>query len=80
MYTSDILDAGTVDFSRADLMAVAPSWGAETDVKAPLNYLHDNQYAMMKKYEMHDVQLQPESSSHLVCMHLGFAVCTAGQL
>jgi hypothetical protein len=29
--------AGTLDFSRADFMAAAPSLGAETLVKAPLN-------------------------------------------
>jgi len=37
MYTSDILEAGTVDFSSADLMATAPSWGAGTVVNEPLN-------------------------------------------
>lgn len=37
MYTSDILDTGTLDFSRADLMATAPSSGAGTVTKDPLN-------------------------------------------
>jgi hypothetical protein len=31
-------ETGTFDFSRADLMAVAPSWVAEMVVKLPLNY------------------------------------------
>jgi len=29
---------GTFDFSRADLIATAPSWGAVTVKKEPLNY------------------------------------------
>jgi hypothetical protein len=33
-----ILETGTPDLSRADLIATAPSWGAETVVKEPLNY------------------------------------------
>jgi hypothetical protein len=37
MYTSEILEAGIFDFSRADLMATAPSLGAETVRKEPLN-------------------------------------------
>ena len=39
MYTSVILEMGTPDFSRADLIATAPSWGAETVVKEPLNWI-----------------------------------------
>jgi hypothetical protein len=38
MYTSEILEVGTVDRSKAALMAIAPSCGAETDVNDPLNY------------------------------------------
>jgi hypothetical protein len=37
MYTSVILEMGTLDFSMADLMAVAPNWGAERSMKLPLN-------------------------------------------
>jgi len=40
MYTSVILETGTLDFSRADLMATAPSWGAETGRKEPLNWIY----------------------------------------
>jgi hypothetical protein len=29
---------GTFDFSMADLIATAPSWGAETVVNDPLNW------------------------------------------
>ena len=36
--TASIFETGTLDFSSADLIAVAPSWGAGTVVKAPLNY------------------------------------------
>jgi hypothetical protein len=38
MYTASIEETGTFDFSSADLMAVAPSWVADTVVKLPLNY------------------------------------------
>jgi hypothetical protein len=38
MYTASIEDTGTLDFSRASLIAVAPSCVAETVVKLPLNY------------------------------------------
>lgn len=38
IYTSVIFSGGTFDFSRADLMATAPSLGAETVRKEPLNY------------------------------------------
>ncbi len=38
MYTSVILEAGTLDLSRAARMAVAPRWGAETLLREPLNY------------------------------------------
>ena len=37
MYTASMEEIGTFDFSRADLIAVAPSWVAETVVKLPLN-------------------------------------------
>lgn len=37
MYTASIEETGTFDFSRADLIAVAPSCVAETVVKLPLN-------------------------------------------
>src|SRR3712207_3133803 len=37
MYTASMEDIGTFDFSRADLIAVAPSWVAEMVVKLPLN-------------------------------------------
>jgi hypothetical protein len=33
-----IFEIGTPDFSKADLMATAPSFGAGTVRKAPLNY------------------------------------------
>lgn len=39
MYTASMEEIGTFDFSRADLIAVAPSWVAETVVKLPLNYV-----------------------------------------
>lgn len=38
MYTSVILDAGTPDFFIVEVMAVAPSWGAGTGTKDPLNW------------------------------------------
>lgn len=38
MYTSVIFSTGTLDFSKADLIATAPSLGAETVTKAPLNF------------------------------------------
>jgi hypothetical protein len=38
MYTSVIFSTGTFDFSSASFMAVAPSRGADTEVKAPLNF------------------------------------------
>jgi len=37
MYTSVILETGTLDFSSADVIATAPRRGAETVRKAPLN-------------------------------------------
>jgi len=37
MYTSDILEAGTPDFSHADLIAEAPSCVAEIEEKDPLS-------------------------------------------
>jgi hypothetical protein len=37
MYTASIEVMGTLDFSRADFIAVAPSWVADTVVNAPLN-------------------------------------------
>lgn len=37
IYTSEILEAGTLDLERADLMATAPSSGAVTVRKDPLN-------------------------------------------
>jgi hypothetical protein len=33
-----IFEAGTLDFAMAALIAAAPSWGAGTVMKAPLNY------------------------------------------
>ena len=39
MYTSVIFSIGTLDFSRADLIATAPSCGAETETKEPLNWV-----------------------------------------
>ena len=33
-----IFSTGTFDFSRADLIATAPSWGAEREANEPLNY------------------------------------------
>ena len=38
MYTSVIWETGTLDFSKADLMATAASFGAGTAVKEPLNW------------------------------------------
>jgi hypothetical protein len=38
MYTSVIFSTGTFDFSKADLMATAPSLVADTDTKEPLNW------------------------------------------
>jgi len=37
MYTSVIFSTGILDLLRADLMAMEPSSGAETEVKEPLN-------------------------------------------
>jgi hypothetical protein len=42
-----ILETGTPDFSRADLMATAPSWGAETVAKEPLNYFERSEYTTL---------------------------------
>jgi hypothetical protein len=38
MYTSVIFSTGTFDFSKADLIATAPSLVADTDTKEPLNW------------------------------------------
>lgn len=38
MYTSVSFSTGMLDFSTADLMATAPSWGADTEANEPLNY------------------------------------------
>lgn len=37
MYTSVIFSTGILDLLKADLMATAPSSGAETEAKEPLN-------------------------------------------
>lgn len=51
MYTSEICSTGTLDFSRADLMATAPSLEAGTAANEPLNYENGQQRKRQNQQE-----------------------------
>jgi hypothetical protein len=67
IYTASIEDTGTFDFSRASLIAVAPSWVAETVVKLPLN-CNVNLYFILRTCSHSPLPLA--SGLRLLCMHL----------